>query len=58
MIAFTRLPQAGCFVRTLVELPQGQLVPGEHLIGVGSYVSFEEWCVVASKVNNVRCVHA
>jgi hypothetical protein len=43
--------QEGCFVRALVELS-----PGKHLVGADSYISFNEWCEIFSKVNSVRCV--
>ncbi|KAF1847355.1 NAD(P)-binding protein [Cucurbitaria berberidis CBS 394.84] len=40
----------GSFVKTLVDLP-----PGQNLLGAGSYMSFNEWCTIFSKANNVTC---
>ncbi|KAF2027601.1 NAD(P)-binding protein [Setomelanomma holmii] len=42
---------AGSFVKALVEL-----LAGRHLVGAGSYISFNEWCDTFSKVNGRRCV--
>jgi hypothetical protein len=33
-----------------------ELSPGKLLSGAGSYLSFNEWCTIFSKVNNVKCV--
>ncbi|KAI1512229.1 NmrA multi-domain protein [Pyrenophora tritici-repentis] len=41
----------GHFTKGLVELP-----PGKILCGAGSYISFNEWCAMFAKVNNVKCV--
>jgi hypothetical protein len=45
------LTTTGRFTKALVELP-----PGKLLSGAGSYLSFNKWCDIFSKINNVKCV--
>jgi hypothetical protein len=32
------------------------LPPGKILSGAGSYISFDEWCDIFGKMNNVKCM--
>lgn len=41
----------GYCAKALVELP-----PGKTLSAAGSFISFNEWCEIFSKVHNVKCV--
>lgn len=41
----------GHFTKALVESP-----PGIVLSGAGSFISFNEWCEIFGRINNVKCV--
>lgn len=56
MIALIRANETGYFMKALVELPLGKLLPARHLIAVDSYISSRELCDFFSNVNKVPCV--